>query len=244
MPKETSVSILDDRCRRLRSAARWNGAADQNTTGVVSSRHTSSHNGNRSDGTSASVIDRLPSGAASTAATINRRRKSRTRASRFSGSFRRGRSRCSPPSRSSRSRIQGHGLVDSGRTRVRSRSSPWHGRRRACRGTLDARRASGTGHPADGEIEVTGQGRRGGGGLRGHGSPDSRTGTKAVAVPTPGRRTDFHSTPGFPPPLLRMTWEPFAAPRRLSGWWQCPTDPMRQERECPKPLPHQELCST
>src|SRR5207248_3022771 len=61
--------------------------------------------------------------------------------------------------------------------------------------------------------------------LRGHGSPNSRTGTKAVAVPVPGRRTDFHSTPGFPSPLLRVTWEPFAPPRRLSRWWQCPNRP-------------------
>ena len=47
MPSDTSVSIEDEPCRALRSAAAWNGHADQSTTGAATAIRTHCQPGNR-----------------------------------------------------------------------------------------------------------------------------------------------------------------------------------------------------
>ena len=63
------------RCRRLTAALRWNVQPDQKTTGVARAPTTHSQPSNRRPGT----IDSTMVGAARTAATIRRRRRSCSR---------------------------------------------------------------------------------------------------------------------------------------------------------------------
>ena len=73
MPSDTRVSIVVVPCRAFFSAARWKGHAHHSATGAA--QPTSSHcqPGNRSDGTSDSIIDRSVSGMNSTSETISLR---------------------------------------------------------------------------------------------------------------------------------------------------------------------------
>ena len=81
-PIDTRVSIVVERCRRLRTAARWKGQPDQNTTGVARAPTTHSQPANRSAG----IIEISIAGTDSTAATTNRRPRSAwRRASASSG---------------------------------------------------------------------------------------------------------------------------------------------------------------
>ncbi|MPM75464.1 hypothetical protein SDC9_122457 [bioreactor metagenome] len=80
-PRETSVSMLVEPCRRLRQAALWNGSAAQKTTGSDSATSSHSQPGNRIRGVRASTIATSPSGTVRNAATISRLRSIRTRSS-------------------------------------------------------------------------------------------------------------------------------------------------------------------
>ena len=70
MPTDTSVSIVVARCRALTNVARWNGTADQNTTGVASAPATQRQPVKWNPGT----IEMRSSGTVSTAAGTSRRR--------------------------------------------------------------------------------------------------------------------------------------------------------------------------
>ena len=65
--------------RRFRQAARWNGQAHQNTTGIAPMIRAHSQPGNRSCGVRASTIAASPSGNVISAATSRRVRSSFTR---------------------------------------------------------------------------------------------------------------------------------------------------------------------
>ena len=80
MPSDTSVSIEAEACRALRSAAAWNGHADQMTTGAAVRTRIHCHPGKRDHGNSDHSTDRSLSGMKNTSATISRFRRSRTRA--------------------------------------------------------------------------------------------------------------------------------------------------------------------
>jgi hypothetical protein len=73
MPSDTRVSIVVVRWRAFRSAARWNGHAHHSATGAAQATSTHCQPGNRSDGTSDSIIDRSVSGMNSTSETISLR---------------------------------------------------------------------------------------------------------------------------------------------------------------------------
>ena len=80
MPSDTSVSIDAEPCRAFRSAAAWNGHADQSTTGAAVSTRTHCQPGKRDHGNRDSRTDRSLSGMKNTSATISRFRRSVTRA--------------------------------------------------------------------------------------------------------------------------------------------------------------------
>ena len=81
MPSDTNVSIDAVPCRALRSAAAWNGHADQITTGAATTTRIHCQPGNRDHGNSDQSTDRSLSGMKNTSATISRLRSSLTRAS-------------------------------------------------------------------------------------------------------------------------------------------------------------------
>ncbi len=69
-PIDTSVSMVDEKCRAFTSAARWKGHADHATTGRASARTTHPQCGNWRAG----IIEMSTTGSVSTAATIRRDR--------------------------------------------------------------------------------------------------------------------------------------------------------------------------
>ena len=86
MPSDTSVSIVAVPCRAFRSAAAWNGHADQMTTGAAVTSRIHCQPGNRDHGNSDHSTDRSLSGMKNTSATTSRLRRSRTRAASGPGS--------------------------------------------------------------------------------------------------------------------------------------------------------------
>ena len=81
MPRDTSVSIEDDRCLACFSAAAWNGHAAHVATGAASTTRSHCQPGNRDQGNTDSTIDRSVSGTKNTSVRISLRRSRRTAAS-------------------------------------------------------------------------------------------------------------------------------------------------------------------
>ena len=81
MPRDTRVSIEDDKCRACLSAAWWKGHAAQIATGAASATSSHCQPGNLVHGKIDSMRDKSVSGTKNTSARVSLRRSRRTAAS-------------------------------------------------------------------------------------------------------------------------------------------------------------------
>ena len=81
MPRDTRVSIENEKCRACFSATWWNGHAAQVATGAASATRNHCQPGNLVQGRIDRISDRSVSGTKNTSARISLRRRRRTAAS-------------------------------------------------------------------------------------------------------------------------------------------------------------------